>query len=280
MREAMVMVAVAAKGMGKTHTSANDIIGPQLLPNPKTGAPGRKVLIFDTNGEYTDKKLQEKFKVSWRAKPLSLNDLQAWTMSGKVEARRILALDKSNRITEDVDEMLEILYTILKTFRNGMLVLDDINAYLIDASSKKVISSLTRNRHKNLDILIHYQTFRAIPPRVWGNLSIVRFHKTNENVSTVDAKIPNPELFYIAESLVNYQFKSGNRRFHCFVESQEDKIYGQFSLNNYRLACYIYLLNYQPLMLKHAINRFGNTKEGVEKAQKHCILDLEKYYGN
>ena len=276
MREAIVQVVVAAKGMGKTHTSANDIIEEYILDNSKTGQKGRKVLIFDTNGEYNDAKLRDKFKVKFRAKPLALKDLQAWTTSGPVEVRRILALNDKNQITDDVDEMLEILYKILQTYRNGLLVLDDINAYLIDVSSKRVISSITRNRHRNMDILIHYQTFRAIPPRIWGNMNLLRFHKTNENISTVEAKLNNPEIHYIAQALVNFKFKT-DKRFHLFVDEQEDLIFGKFSRKDFWKACITYLEENKPDILKAAENRHG---KGTDSAYWQCIRELEKYYGN
>ncbi len=272
------MVAVAAKGKGKTHTSANDIIAPYIAINPKTGRPAKPVLIYDVNGEYNDRNLREKFKVKWTAKKLALKDLQKWVMYGENEVRRILPLNDKNEIEEDIDKMMAILVVILKTFRNGLLVLEDINAYMLDASSKEVVSRIIRNRQKNLDILIHFQTFRAIAPRIWGNLNILRFHKTNENISTVKEKLTNEELFYIAECLVNYMFKYVNARFHCFVDRENDLIFGaMFNLQQFKLACYIYIRYYKPVDYKNALNYY---KGNDAKAVVYVVDDLLKYYGN
>jgi len=172
--------------------------------------------------------------------------------------------------------MVDILRTILKTYRNGGLLLEDINAYLIDASSKDVISAFTRNRQRNLDVLVHYQSLRAIPPRILANMNFLRFHKTNENVSTIENKLNNAELFYIAQALVNHKFKT-DIRFYCYVDNEMDKISGTFSKKDFRVACYIYLKENKPAMLKSAQNRFGKDSEA---AILYCITELEKYYGN
>lgn len=274
-RQAIVEIAVARKGGGKTFLTANDKIAPYIIDRP--GWKARKVLIYDVNGEYTDKHCKEKLKVSWTAKPLALKDLAEWTRAGKNEVRRILPLDSKNFFTQDVDVMLDILITILKTFRNGLLLLEDINAYLVDVSSKFVISAITRNRQKNLDILIHYQTLRAIPPRVLGNMNIFRFHRVNENISTIESKLNNPELFYIAQALVNFKFKT-NIYFYCYVDNEMDNIFGAFSKVEFWAACLVYLRENKPDIIRLAENRYG---KGTETAYKHCINELEKrYYGN
>lgn len=274
-RQAIVQVAVARKGGGKTYITANQIIASYITPTTKW--KGRQVLIYDVNGEYTDKHCAEKLKVKWTARPIKLEELAAWMASGKKEVRRVLPLDNTGNFTQDLDKMVEILRVILKTFRNGLLLLEDINAYLIDVSSKDVISAITRNRQKNLDILIHYQSFRAIPPRIWANLNICRFHKTNENISTVESKINNKELFYVAQALVNYKFKN-DIRFFCYVDNEMDKISGRFSRTDFRIAALNYLKENNPPSYKAAQNRWG---KGSENAKKSCINIMERdYYGN
>lgn len=274
MRQAIVEVAVARKGGGKTYVTAQEKIAPYIITTPEWTA--RKVLIYDVNGEYNLGHTRDKLKVKWEAKTLALKDLAEWTRNGPAEVRRILPLNEKNEFTQDIDKMVEILRTILKNFRNGMLLLEDINAYLIDVSSKDVISAITRNRQKNLDIIIHYQSFRAIPPRIWANCNIVRLMRVNENISTVESKINNSELFYIAQALVNHKFKT-NIRFYCYVDNETDIIWGAFSKKDFWVACYIYLRENKPDILRLAFNRFGANSEA---AFKHCINELMRYYGN
>ena len=274
MREPMIQVVVAAKGMGKTHTTANEEITNYVTTTPDW--KGRKVLIYDTQAEYTDEKLRSKFKVKWQAKVLALKDLRAWTYNGKAEVRRILALDDKNRIVKNVDTKMAILLEILNTFAGGLLVLDDISTYMINPNTVEVISALVSNRHSNLDIILHYQSFRVIRPAIWANLTILRMHNVNERVATVSAKVNNPELLGVAQCLVNYKFKR-DRRFKLYINYQEDQIYGAFSKNDYRVACLIYLKENKPDILRVAFNRYGNE---TEEAYKICIKELEKYFAN
>lgn len=271
MREPMIMIVVAAKGMGKTHTTANVEITDYVNGNPSN--PGKKVLVYDTQTEYNAEKLKNKFKVSWEAKTLALKDLRAWTYNGKVEVRRILALDDKNQIVKDVDKKVEILHKILDTYANGFLVLDDISTYMINPNSVKVISALVSNRHSNLDVCLHYQNFRVIRPVIWANATLIRLHNVNERVGTVSAKVNNPELLLIAQALVNYKYKT-DRRFYLYINYQEDQIFGKFSKKDYWVACYSYLKECKPDILRLAENRFGGD---TDSAIKYCINDLEKY---
>ena len=236
MRQAIIEVAAARKGGGKTYVTAQEKISPYIITTPTW--KGRPVLIYDCNTEYTDKHCREGLKVKWTAKALALKDLSAWTMACIPEVRRILPLNAAGALTQDTDEMEEILNVILQTFRNGLLLIEDPNAYLIGISSKKIISAITRNRQKNLDLILHLQSLRAIPPRLLANMNIFRFY--------------------------------------CYVDNEMDSIFGSFSKKDYWVACYLYLKENKPDILRLAFNRFGVS----ETAYKYCISELEKYYGN
>lgn len=275
MREAMIQLVVAAKGMGKTHTTANEEIANYIQPSAE-GWKGRKVVIYDTQAEYTDGKLRDKFKVKWRAPVLALKDLREWTYNGKTEVRRILALDDNNVIIKDVDKKVEILHQILNTFANGLLILDDISTYMINPNSVKVVSALVSNRHSNMDIIIHYQSFRVIRPVIWANAGLIRMHNVNERVQTVSNKVSNPDVLMIAEALIAFKFKT-NKRFYLYINYQEDLIYGAFSKKDYWIACLMYIKQQRPEILRLALNQFNND---LEVSYKYCINELMKYYGN
>lgn len=274
MRQAIIELAVARKGGGKTYVTANEKIQPYVTNTPTWNA--KQVCIYDVNTEYTEKHCRDNLKVNWTAKALALKDLAAWNKSGKSEVRRILPLNAKGQLTQDVEEMEEILNVILQTFRNGLLLIEDPNAYLVGISSKKVISAITRNRQKNLDIVLHLQSLRAIPPRLLANMNIFRFHKCNEPIRTIEQKLNNPELFYIAEALVKYKFKT-DIRFYCYVDNEMDFIFGKFSKKDYWVACLLYLKEQKPDILRAAENRFG---KGSDAAYKFCIKELEKYFKN
>ena len=173
-----------------------------------------------------------------------------------------------------------ILYKILQTFRNGLLVLDDISTYMVNPSSTDVISAIVSNRHKNLEICLHYQNFRTVRPVIWANVGVLRLHNVNERVELVSNKVSNPECLMIAQALVDYKFKT-NKRFYLYVNYQEDKIYGAFSLRDFWTACYVYIKENNPKVYSAALKRYGSDAVGEDNAQKYCIkLFQEKYYGN
>lgn len=276
-RQPKLTVVSAAKGGGKSHLTCH-MISKYIKNNPKTGKLARKVLIYDVNGEFTSKKLREEYKVDFDAPVLALKDLAEWTKQKRIEVRRILPLDENNVVVDDIDIMVGILNTILQTFRGGLLLLEDINAYLIGTTTKQVISSITRNRHKDLDIIIHLQSLRAMSPRLWANSNLTRFHKQMDNIAAYQDRINNPELYYIAESLVNYKFQF-DIRFYVWIDNEYQKISGKFSKKEYWLACYNYLLE-NPSATRQARQRFGTSAEGKKKMYEYCINNLMKYYGN
>ncbi len=276
-RQPKLLIATAAKGGGKSRTTSHSI-DKYIRDNPSTGKPARKFLIYDVNGEYTSQKLRGEYGVNFDAPILALKDLPEFTQQRRVEVRRILPLDSNNCIVDDIDVMIGILNTILTTYRGGGLLLEDINAYMIGTSTKQVISSITRNRHKDLDLYIHLQGLRAMSPRLWANVNIIRLHRQNDNIQAYADRIPNPELFYIGQSLVKLKTVI-DPYFYCYIDVEEERITGLFSKREYWIACYTYLLE-TPSALKFAKHRFGNSEQGRKYALQYVINDLMKYYGN
>ena len=113
--------------------------------------------------EYTD------FKV------ISVKDIPNFSRQSKIEVRRVLPIMDNGR-TATLSDMLVILNQIIENFRGGMLILEDINRYLIASKTTDVIGLLATNRHRDLDIICHFQSLSALDPRMWQNTTFVRFH--------------------------------------------------------------------------------------------------------
>ena len=143
MREPQLIVATGKKGVGKTYTT-KIAISSYVRPNSKTGKRARKVLIYDVNMEYD------------QYKAIGLNDLVRFSKQKRAEIRRVLPITEEGKIAH-IDEIIDILYEILEKFRGGLLVLEDINRYLVETRSKEVIGTLATNRHRDMDIIIHLQ---------------------------------------------------------------------------------------------------------------------------
>lgn len=275
MREPKLIIAIGTKGVGKTHTTC-DVIQRYITPNPSIGKEARKVLIFDVNEEYTDEEIAKK-GFGFTTKLLDIKDLPTFALQKRAEVRRILARDE-NGAPLNLDGKLKMLDMILQQYKGGMLLLEDINSYLIGTASANIISTMTTNRHKDMDIYIHLQSLSPVTPRMWQNCTVIRFHKQTDSINRYRQRIPNDKLYFIAEALVNMVYIH-NQRFFCYVDNEYNRISGQFSKKTYQLACYSYLQD-NPLMISQAQKRYGKDINAREKAIKHCLNDLMKFYGN
>jgi hypothetical protein len=265
LREPILMCATGKKGVGKTYTTLQ-AISDYVKPNRKTGKKPRKVLIYDINMEYTD------------YKAIAVEDIPRFTRQAKVEVRRVLPILPDGKMAT-LTEMLEILNQIIENFRGGMLVLEDINRYLIQSKTTDVIGLLATNRHRDLDIICHFQSLSALDPRMWQNTSFVRFHYQIDDIKRYAQRIPNYEMFKIAQCLTEYRYLNvGDKRFYCYIASDDNYITGNFTRRDFEIACRNYL-EHNPRRVNDAQKRFGSGADSREKATREIIGELfQKYY--
>lgn len=276
MREPQLIIATGTKGVGKTYRTCLEIQD-YITPNIEEMKPARKVLIFDVNGEYNNEELI-KNKFRFRTQTLALKDLEEWSKQKRIEVRRILPVDADGNEV-GIDKYPEILKWILQYFRGGMLILEDINKYLIETRDASIVGALTTNRHKDLDIYIHLQSLAPLTTRMWQNANVIRFHYQMDDIDRYKGRIPNYELFKIAQLLVNeIYFRGGkNERFFCYVLNQTNKICGGFSRKDFIIACRKYL-EIHPMKVKHLMQKYGKGYDSRVKAIKECIFELYKKY--
>jgi hypothetical protein len=263
-REPQLIVVTGRKGVGKTYTSLL-VINRYIFDNPATGKKGRKVLIYDVNNEYST------------VKTLNPKDIIRYTLNPFVEVRRIRPV-KDNGTPMGIDEMNELLFKILSEFKGGLLLLEDINRYLIDTRTAEIIGAIATNRQRDLDIICHLQSLSAMTTRMWQNCSVVRFHFQMDDIYRYKNRIPNYEIFKIAQFLVNHKYHNGDKRFFCYVYQEESQIKGDFSEADYKLACTDYL-NDNPRLVSVTQSRFGRGQEFRQKAVDFLCKDYMKYYG-
>jgi hypothetical protein len=277
MREPQLIIATGTKGVGKTYKTC-ELVQQYLTPNIMTGKKPRKVLIFDVNGEYTNEEII-KNGFRFRIKTLALKDLEEWSKQKRVEVRRILPVD-ANGNELGTDQYPEVLSVILHYFKGGMLILEDINKYLTETRNASIIGALTTNRHRDLDIYIHLQSLAPLTTRMWQNANVIRFHYQLDDIDRYKARIPNYELFKIAQLMVNEKYMSGKVRFFCYVLNQGNKIVGDFTKEDFVVACRQYL-EMHGSKLKLVQQKYGKDYDSKIKAMKECIVELyKKYYGN
>lgn len=214
-RDPSIYVATGRKGAGKTTTSNQTIIKPYIKP-PQQGGQGKNVLIFDTNNEYSEyptialditltKQVGRKKVPNNKAIAEHVTNWCIRTHKGlsRPQIRRVVPF-RPNRDPMTIKEQQLCAEVLLKFFKGGLLVLDDLNNYMLGARSLEMIGSIVSNRHRNQDILIHFQSLSALDPRLWGNTNIVRMHPQLDPLRrSVINKISNPELFTLAKHVVD-----------------------------------------------------------------------------
>lgn len=249
-RETKLLVATGQKRVGKTYTTIESFI-PYTTHNPIA----RKILIYDVNMEYTD------------YLAIALKDLKKYTLQDIIEIRRVLPRMTPDGRIANMDEMMGIMNVVLKSFAAGLLVLEDINKYMIGTATQEIIGTMVTNAHRDLDIIIHLQSLSAMTPRMWQNTNVIRFHKQQDDIDRYKQRIPYYELLKIAEFLVNTQYFGGNERFYCFVSGDEGYIRGEFTTNSLRMACQDYVvqcsseLKTRIRMLKGELNAHNTAVE-------------------
>lgn len=270
-REAGMMAVTGIQGVGKTYQNMH-IIANYVKDKPKTRVRGRKCLIFDTNGEYTQDQFGKNGVPNFKSVRIALKDVPLWCKTEVAECRRI---DAKNLTIKEKKDAVEYL---LKVYKNGMLVLEDINTYILSVTfMEQIVGGIVNLRHRGVDVMISYQSLRPVEPRIWQNSRWVRFHYQADNVNHIKNKVPNLELMKIAQNIVNEKYFGGDRRFFLFVHNFANKIQGNFTKEEFANACRKYLN-----ANKREVKEYANSNEcSMEEAlEGKCEQLYQEYYYN
>ncbi len=235
-RECNMTVSVGMQGAGKTRYNQY-LIRDYCTDNISNKRHGRKCLILDTNGEFSDSQWIRNEINNFKAKPIAMKDIAAFASpKHPIECRRV---DMKHLI---IKEKLEVLIYAINNFKNGLLIGEDINGYVLNLTHlEEIIGRMVSLRHRGLDVILSYQGLRAINPVIYRNARYIRYHHQLDNVYTVADKITNVELFKIAQILENNRYESGDIYFHLFIHQFGNKLEGNFTKMEFEVACKQYL---------------------------------------
>jgi hypothetical protein len=277
-RECRIIVACGKRGVGKSVETIR-MIDEYVSGNPAKGVPPRKALIFDVNDEFSSFWF---FGQTRSIKALAIKDIMKFSIHPKIEVRRIRPFwDDGKKMT--INDMAEVLGIILENYRNGLLLVEDINKYLNDSMPSDLIGSLATSRHIGLDIISHFQNVgRAGNPKILGNLNMIRLHKTNDTVERHKNKFEEKtEIIQIAEYLINNRYFADDVRFFVYVDVENMKIRGKFkkeeaedAIHKYITERYARIIN--PLLQQR--DRKGKKIYTDETALSHANQMLLKTY--
>jgi hypothetical protein len=278
-REPMVMIACGKKGVGKT-VSTIEMIYRYISGNPQKGVPPRKALIFDVNDEFSHFWYHGDYH---SIKALAIKDILRFSVHPKIEVRRIRPFwDDGTKM--GIDDMAEVLGIILESYRNGLLLVEDINKYTNDTLKGDLVGSLATVRHIGIDLVAHYQSVgRAANPKLLGNTKIIRLHKTNDSVARHKNKFEErTEIMQIAESIVEKKFDEGDKRFYVYVDIDESKIHGNIKKEDIENAIQDYISKNHNSLVKPLLTKIdlktGKKLYDTRSALNHIIQDLRKKY--
>lgn len=139
------------------------------------------------------------------------------------------------------EHAIAILMDILKDFRGGLLLVEDLSSVFGDTINRTVAGLITRNRHRDLDIIMHLQSVSPILPRFWQNTNLTRYHYQMDNIDKSKRKLPNYQMYKIVEALVDAKFTAGDKRYFVYVNNAENRIEGSYSEDDLRRAIKAYL---------------------------------------
>jgi Helicase HerA, central domain len=276
-RECGVFVGTGHTGVGKSYAMCR-IIRDYLTPNPQTGKVPRKVLIFDVNKEYTNEEMIKNGH-GFTIKTIALSQLDEWVRYPFAEVCRILPVDKDGRNISQ-ERYKEILNYILQRFKGGLLLLEDLNNYLKESNDAEILGLLTTVRHEGVDVYIHYQSLSRVTTGVWQNARGFRVHHQYDPVYRYFTRMNNPEMFVIAQKIVDKKYENGDIRYYLYVMSTISKIKGNFTKREFVNAALEYL-DENPKEWKRKSLTFRGLKQDNEDAAKRLkVLELfKKFYG-
>jgi hypothetical protein len=272
-RQPMITIATGQTGVGKTFRSVREMLG--YIKG------GRKVLIFDVNEEADYRQFKTvDFDLEAESEAKATKGVRLYSMQAKAEGRRVRPLLKDGQ-PMSLDHKAKACFILLRNFKGGLMVLEDINNYLTSSRNKDFISSLCTNRHRAQDILIHLQSLRAIDTRLWQNLTYIRMHYQVEAIDKYEQIFPNFELMKIAQNIINAQYMQGNIRFFLYVNVRENKLEG-CDIRAFRKGCKDFLSRYKGVLNvileeedEHGRKRFKTRKDAIEH-----YISQKMYYLN
>jgi hypothetical protein len=269
MREPKLGAAVGKKGVGKSYTTLK-MVGDYV--RPKGGVKPRRVLILDVNDEYEN------------IRAISVTDIALFSLHPKIEARRIRPYNADGG-KMGLRDIADVLFTCLEHFKGGLLLIEDINKYVSDHLPNDLVGAICTNRHADLDIIMHFQSIGRVTPKIWQNINWIRFHKNSDSVDRHQKKFQDKyDFLKISEIMVNSEYFNGNKRFFVYVDTDEEKIMGEYTPKMLKDAISEFVATQHNRLVKPQLNKrdeYGNANAEPQKVIREVKDRMFKmYYGN
>ncbi len=284
-REVRLIIVTGRKRIGKSNETLRHLFMDYLTQ-------GRKFIIFDTNNEYGKYEIympDGSIKI-FPIKKIRHRDIISFCQQTKIEPVRVIPVN-DNGTPMTPEEIEKSLLYILRTFRGGALLIEDLNNIIGDSLPVAVSGALVNNAHRDCDVFVHMQSVGRILPKMVQNIDIVRLHFQFDGMENSAEKLKSEyEIYQIAQNIVNKQYKAalptkgpGMRAF-VFIDRLEQRLRGAFSQRMLYDAIEEYLHNDGSRvrrMLKRTDPSTGRKLYTYDQAVKAIGMKLvHEYYGN
>jgi hypothetical protein len=246
LRENYLTVVSGQKGVGKSYQTFFKSILPYAYGD-RTGEP-RNVIIFDVQNEYgvqttiAPEDIEKYGKTKFIIETIDVKDIPTFCAHPTKGIRRIVMFhtetkyDKKGNIISrkgdplTPDQMIGLASEVIRSFRGGMLLFEDISKLFGNHMPREFESMITSNRHYNTDVVLHVQSVGVLLPRLWQNVAFTRFHKQIDGVLKSKTKLSEFFMLYaVAEIIVdNRWFEKNDKRFFVWIDNTNVKIIGNF----------------------------------------------------
>jgi hypothetical protein len=274
-RGRVIIVATGCQEIGKSYNSLK-----QAIYNAYVAEHKQKTLLFDSSNEYSAYEIDGKIH---RIQAIPHNGIVAFGQQAKAEVKRIAPFHP-NGLPMDPNETEKLLLKVLIEFRGGTILIEDMSNILGDNLKDEVIGKLCTVRHRNCDLIIHFQSIGRFSKVLRQNTKVVRYHYQLDNMLDCKDNLKSEyELFSIVEKLVNKQFYSGNKYFFVYVYRMVKRVQGKFSERMFADACRDYIYEHPSSTSLYEKRRGPNGKKiySYDEAVRLKTKDLfDKYYGN
>ncbi|MDW3191937.1 MAG: hypothetical protein R8G66_06220 [Cytophagales bacterium] len=276
-RQPMIMLICGMMGVGKSYRNHQEF-KQYMTDNPQTGKVGRKILAFDTNDDdFPD----------W--KTVSPDHIKALT---KVSPRRIRPYNKDGSPMDD-DQKREVVDKIMRYFKNGLIVLDDIDNYMVGAKSQSMIGAMVTVRHKGVDVILGHQSVAKITTTEWQTCTWLRLHHQVDDVKRYKERIPKYRLVRIAQHIVDEQYDLAvtayenqqiekqeylaRKSFFVYVNMPEQKIVG-CSRKAFIRAAKKYIDQEENGLIRMMLLERDHKEQPVYKSRNDAVIKLISDY--
>jgi len=239
-RQPIFITVAGRKNVGKTYTTIQ-LCKKYLIGDKNNKIKGRKVLIFDTNNEKSYSKIKT-ININNFFNKNEKNYIKIFSSPKyKIDIRRIVPFNPYTGQPLSTDEIASLLIYVLENYYGGLLVIEDIIRFVSDSVQKDIVGSLATMRHKNCDIITHFQYKKKLfNPKIYGNTDMIRIHKTNDSFYDYLPQIKGDKnLLLISEHLVEYQNSKSKYlirkddgktiySYYCYADLLSGKIIGEY----------------------------------------------------